>query len=225
MTATTFSTLSLEDTFDAGEGERRTVRIRQDLGIQSFAINAIRAVEGDVLLREHDELGYGADAHEKVWVVLSGHVVFTVDGEDIDAPAGTVVHVPVPEAKRSAVSKEPGTTLLGLGGRPGEPYRLTPGEAMADFFPLHEAGDYEGAASVCRRALEEYPGNGLALYNLACTEALRGRKDDALEHLRAAVDAAPELRENAGTDTDLGSLRGDPRYEEIVAGAAATASA
>ncbi len=212
MSVTTFSTLSLEEGFEAEEGDRRTVRIRRDLGVQSFNINALRAVAGEELLREHDEVGYGGDRHEKVWLVLSGHAVFTVDGEEIDAPAGTVVHVPVPEAKRSATAKEAGTTILGLGGRPGEPYRLTPGEALAEFWPAHEAGDYEAAAAVCRSVLAEYEGSGLALFNLACCEALLGRTDDALEHLREALDAAPGLRENAETDTDLDSLRDDPRF-------------
>ena len=217
MSVTTFSSLSLEDGFAAEEGERRFVRIRRELGVQSFNINALRAVEGEELIREHDEVGYGGDGHEKVWLVLSGHAVFTVDGEEVDAPAGTVVHVARPEAKRSAVAKEPGTTLLGLGGRPGEPYRLTPGEALADFWPHHEAGDYEAAAAVCRAVLEDYDGNGLALFNLACCEALLGRKDEAFAHLGEALEAAPGLRENAGTDTDLDSLRDDPRFGALIA--------
>jgi hypothetical protein len=217
MSVTTFSSLSLEDGFAAEEGERRYVRIRRELGVQSFNINALRAVEGEELIREHDEVGYGGDGHEKVWLVLSGHAVFTVDGEEVDAPAGTVVHVARPEAKRSAVAKEPGTTLLGLGGRPGEPYRLTPGEALADFWPHHEAGDYEAAAAVCRAVLEDYDGNGLALFNLACCEALLGRTDDALAHLGEALEAAPGLRENAGSDTDLDSLRDDPRFGALIA--------
>ena len=217
MSVTTFSSLSLEDGFATEEGDRRTVRIRRELGVQSFNINALRAVAGEELLREHDEVGYGGDRHEKVWLVLSGHAVFTVDGEELDAPAGTVVHVPATEAKRSAVAKEPGTTLLGLGGRPGLPYRLTPGEALADFWPHHEAGDYEAAAAACRAVLDDYEGNGLALYNLACCEALLGRSNEALEHLRDALDAAPGLRENAGTDTDFDSLRDDPRFEALIA--------
>lgn len=217
MSVTTFSSLSLEDGFATEEGERRYVRVRRDLGVQSFNINALRAVEGEELLREHDEVGYGGDRHEKVWVVLSGHAVFTVEGEEIDAPAGTVVHVPAPESKRSAVAREAGTTLLGLGGRPGLPYRPTPGEALAEFFPLHEAGDYEAAADVCRSVLEDYEGNGLALFNLACCEALLGRTDDALGHLGEALDAAPGLRENAETDTDLDSLRDDPRFGALAA--------
>lgn len=217
MSATaTFSTLSLEDGFAAEEGERRYVRVRRDLGVQSFNINALRAVEGEELLREHDEVGYGGDRHEKVWLVLSGHAVFTVDGEEIDAPAGTVVHVPAPETKRSATAKEPGTTLLGLGGRPGLPYRPTPGEALAEFWPYHEAGEYEAAAGVCRAVLEDYEGSRLALFNLACCEALLGRSDDALGHLREALDAAPGLRENAETDTDLDSLRDDPRFGALL---------
>jgi hypothetical protein len=217
MSVTTFASLSLEDAFAAEEGERRRVSIRRDLGVESFHINALRAVAGDELLREHDEVGYGGDRHEKVWLVLSGHAVFRVDGEEIDAPAGTVVHVRAPEAKRSAVAKVPGTTLLGLGGRPGLPYRPTPGEALAAFWPLHEAGDYEAAAGVCRAVLEDYEGNGLALFNLACCESLLGRADDALGHLAAALDAAPGLRETAETDTDLDPLRDDPRFAAVTA--------
>ena len=214
---TTTSTLSLDDAFAAGEGERRNVRVRRELGVESFHLAAVRAVSGEELLREHDELGPAADKHEKVWVVLSGHAVFTVDGEELDAPAGTVVHVPEPGAKRSAIAREPGTTILGIGGRPGQPYRVTPGELMADFFPLHEAGDYEEAAKVSLRILDAYPGNGLALFNLACCDSLLGRTDDALDHLGAALEAAPELRENAWTDTDLDAIRNDPRFDALVA--------
>ena len=107
MSVTTFSTLSLENAFAEAEGRaslhshsprpRRPV-VRHQRG---------PAVEGEELLREHDEVGYGADRHEKVWLVLSGHAVFTVDGEEIDAPSGTVVHVPAAESKRSAVAGSP----------------------------------------------------------------------------------------------------------------------
>ena len=93
-----------------------------------------------------------------------------------------------------------GTTLLAFGGRPGQAWRVTPGEALREFFPLHEAKDFEGAAAVAREVLEDYPGNGLALYNLACCESLLGRADDAFEHLEAALGVAHSLAENAKTD-------------------------
>ena len=116
------------------------------------------------------------------------------------------------------MAREPGTTLLGIGGRPGRPLPGHAGEAIAAFFPLHEAGDYEAAAAVCVEALERNPGDALALYNLACCEALLGRADDALGHLGAAIHAAPSLRETAETDTDLDSLRDDPRFATLVEG-------
>jgi tetratricopeptide (TPR) repeat protein len=213
----TANTLSLEDGFAAGEGDRRTVRVRRELGIESFHLAATRALDGEELMAEHDEAGPATDGHEKAWIVLSGHAVFTVDGEEIEAPAGTVVHVPEIGVKRSAVAREPGTTILGIGARPGQPYRVTPGEAMTDFFPLHQDGKYEEAAKVSLQVLEDYPGNGLALFNLACCEALLGRNEEALTHLGSALEAAPTLRENAWTDTDLDGLRSDPRFDKLVA--------
>ena len=107
----------------------------------------------------------------------------TVDGQAVDAPAGTAVFVR--DAGRDAGSAVAGaielTTLLLVGGRRREAWRPTPGEATAEFWPLYEAKDYEGALAVVRQALEEYPGNPLAHYNVACMASLLGRPDDALE--------------------------------------------
>ena len=70
---------------------------------------------------------------------------------------------------------------------------------------------------MARDVLEDSPGNGLALFNLACCESLLGRTDEALAHLREAIAAAPSLRENAKTDTDLDPIRDDPRFEKVAA--------
>jgi len=121
-----------------------------------------------------------------------------------------------PEARRAAIAGEDGTTLLAFGGRPGHAWRVTPGEALREFFPLHSAKDFEGAAAVARHVLEDYPGNGLALYNLACCESLLGRADDALEHLEAALAAAPRLAENAKTDEDFDAIRDDERFGALI---------
>lgn len=216
-TVKTHEALSLADLFAEQEGPRQGAYVGNKLGVKSFSINAARSLEEGQLVNERDETGYAADRHEKVYVVLSGHAVFTIEGEEVDAPAGTVIHLPDPEVRRGAVAKEPGTTLLGLGGRPGEAYRPTPGEAIGEFFPLYNAKDFEEAAAVAREVLVEYPGSGLALYNLACAEALLGRSEDALEHLRDALDAAPPLIENARADDDLASIRDDPRFAALVA--------
>ena len=61
-------------------------------------------------------------------------------------------------------------------------------------------------------ALAEHPDAVGVLYNLACCEALLGRRDDALAHLDAAVTMLPRLRGHAQADSDLDSIRDDPRF-------------
>ena len=78
---------------------------------------------------------------------------------------------------------------------------------MASCSP-YNAKDYAGALEIAEGVLDTFPGNGLALYNIACMEALLGRPDDALAHLGEAIEAAPRVRENATTDEDFVSLRG-----------------
>lgn len=222
MTTTTdtgFSVLSIEQAALAQEGEeRQRVRLRSELGIGSFGVNAVRAVAAETpVVTEHDEAGPGADQHEELYLVLAGHAVFTIAGQEVDAPQGTAVFVRDPGIRRGAVAKEDGTTVVAIGARLGEPYRITAGEAMRDFFEPYNAKDYAGALAVARGVLQEYPGNGLALYNIACMEALLGKTDDALAHLAEAGEASPGLLETAKSDDDFASLRGDERFESLVA--------
>ena len=56
-------------------------------------------------------------------------------------------------------------------------------------------------------ALEQHPDNPGVLYNLACAEAQAGRVDDALAHLRRALELQPAMKEWADTDEDLAPLR------------------
>jgi tetratricopeptide (TPR) repeat protein len=218
-TKTGYSVLSIPEATEPEEGaERKFARLRSELGIRSFAINAVQAAAGAEIVREHDETGPGADRHEELYAVVAGGATFTVAGEEVDAPSGTAVFVGDPETKRGAVAKEDGTIVVIVAGRPGEPFRPSPSEATADFFEPYNAKDYAGALEVGQGILRRYPGNGLALYNIACMEALLGRGDDALEHLREALEAAPSLRENAQTDDDFAALREDERFRDIVGG-------
>lgn len=57
---------------------------------------------------------------------------------------------------------------------------------------------------------------GTVIYNLACVRAQEGSADEALELLRQAIGLRPEIREMAPGDSDLGDLRQDPRFQEIV---------
>jgi eukaryotic-like serine/threonine-protein kinase len=57
---------------------------------------------------------------------------------------------------------------------------------------------------------------GATRFNLACLDALQGRRDEALAQLRAALDTDWTPRDIAN-DHDLASLRGDPEFEEMQA--------
>ena len=218
-TETTFKTISIEEAALANEAaERQYARLRTELGISAFGVSAVRSAAAETeIVPEHDETGPGSDRHEELYVVLAGHAVFTVAGEEVDAPQGTAVFVGDPETRRAAVTKEDGTIILAVGGRAGEAFRVTPGELMRGFMEPYNAKDYAGALEIAKGVLDTFPGNGLALYNIACMEALLGRPDDALAHLGEAIEVAPRLRENATTDEDFVSLRGNERFEELIA--------
>jgi len=103
--------------------------IRSTLGIRAFGINAYTAEHaGDRLFNEHDETESfaGRQRHEELYVVLEGRAAFTVDGEDVDAPPGTIVFVEDPSSRRAAAATEGGTTVLAIGGPVGKAYEPGP---------------------------------------------------------------------------------------------------
>jgi hypothetical protein len=112
---------------EPGDPDWRPIRIH--FGIQSFGANAYvaRAV-GDQIVGEHSETDESGTRHEELYVVSSGHAIFTVDGEEIDAPAGTLVYVREPEARRGALAREAGTIVFCFGGTPGEAFSVSPWE-------------------------------------------------------------------------------------------------
>jgi AraC-like ligand binding domain len=91
--------------------------IRRFFDIGSFGTNLARATNaGDVLTHDHDETDV---RHEELFLIVSGHAAFTVDGEEIDAPAGTFLYVPDPATVRGAVAREAGTVMFIVGAEPG----------------------------------------------------------------------------------------------------------
>jgi hypothetical protein len=187
--------------------------VRRALGIDAFGINGFTADEGVQLIEEHDEMGINGGRHEELYVVLSGRARFTVDGAEHDAPAGTLVFIPDPESRRSAVAVEDGTSAPAVGGRPGEPYEVSPWEPTFAAKGLADAGDLGGAADLMAEEAAGRPDQAGLLYNAACFEALAGRREAALAHLRAALELEPEIvRGWAAQDSDLESLRDDPDF-------------
>jgi tetratricopeptide (TPR) repeat protein len=189
--------------------------IRKQFEIQAFGVNAWTAREpGAAVIPEHDEAPSG---HEELYLVVTGHAKFTVDGEEVDAPTGTLVFVRDPAVKRGAVTTEPDTTVLTVGARPGHAYAPRAWETNVDVFPLFEAGKFEQAKRLLVDALGRYEDQGTLLYNLACAEARLGNSEAAFDHLRAALAHRPDLAAGARNDEDLASLRDDSRFNQIVA--------
>jgi hypothetical protein len=184
--------------------------MRRALGIRAFGVNAFTADAGVQLIEEHDETGLNAGRHEELYVVLSGRARFTIDGADHEARAGTFVFLPDPASRRSAVALEDGTSAIAIGGKVGEPYEVSPWETSTAAAALAAAGDPGAAADLMAEAPADHPG---VLYDLACFEALAGRREAALEHLNAAAELAPDdVRRWAAGDQDLDSLRDDPAF-------------
>ncbi len=102
------------------------VPVRHRLGVDAFGVNAwIASDAGQQIIEEHDENNDNpADNHEELYLVTAGHATFTVDGNELDAPAGTLVFVKDPQIVRKAVASEAGTTVLAIGATPG--YAFTP---------------------------------------------------------------------------------------------------
>ena len=189
--------------------------VRHHFGISSFGVNVWRAqAAGDRIINEHDEDG----EHEELYLVLSGRAAFELDGERRDAPSGTFVFVE-PGVKRTAFAEEAGTSILALGGMPGEAYRASGFEVWAPMTPLYRAGRYAEAADRGREIVEAHPEYAEPLYNLACCESLAGRTADAIGHLRQAVERfGGDMREWAKTDTDFDPIRDEPEFKELVGG-------
>jgi hypothetical protein len=153
--------------------------IRKTLGVTAFGINAYTAANaGDEVVEEHTEEPLG---HEEIYAVIRGRATFTVDGEEVDAPAGTLVYLDDPMQERQAIAAEPGTTVLAIGGVPGT-HEISTWEYFFPALPAIEAGDYDRARAILEEALQEVDRSALH-YWLARVEALAGNEERAREEL------------------------------------------
>jgi mannose-6-phosphate isomerase-like protein (cupin superfamily) len=210
-----YTVARLDEIEPLDDGRVPTQPVRHHLGITAFGVNGFTAREaGDRLINEHDESAEN-DRHEELYVVVTGHARFEIDGETVDAPQGTLVFVP-PDLKRTAFAEEAGTALLAVGAAAGHAYEPGGWEIWSPYNSLYQAGDYAGVADQGRESIEasDYP---LPMYNLACCEALAGRKEDAIGHLRTALERRPQLKELAREDSDLDAIREEAGFAEMVA--------
>ena len=106
--------------------------VRRHFDVRAFGVNAATGNAGEVMIEEHHEANdekNQTNGHHELVAVMTGHAVFTVDGEDIDAPAATIVFVRDPALLRAARATAEDTAILMVGGPVGVPYTVSRREA------------------------------------------------------------------------------------------------
>ena len=88
---------------------------------------------------EADDEENQTNGHQELFAVMTGHAVFMVDGEEIDAPAGTIVFVRDPALLRAARATADGRSSWSVDlserctpfrtGSPGSRNRVRPGDS------------------------------------------------------------------------------------------------
>ncbi len=186
--------------------------IRHRLGVTAFGVTAWTAhAVGDLVINEHDD----PTADQELFLVLRGHAVFELDGDRVDAPAGTLVFAP-PRTRRTASAVEEGTVIILLEGTPGKAYEARGWELWAPLAPLYQAGEYAEVAERLGALVVVAPQYPMLFFNLACCESRCGRTSDALDHLRHAVEMSEEFRDSAKNDFDLDAIRDEPAFRQLI---------
>jgi quercetin dioxygenase-like cupin family protein len=173
--------------------------VRSAVGGRIVGMGAFTAERaGDEVVEAHRE-SEGGMGHEEIYVVLRGRATFTLDGAELDAPAGTFVRVE-PQVHRHAVAAEDGTAVLALGGPPT--YEPSSSEWIERARP-HIRSDPARAAAIVqdlREARPDSPGLPIADALLAA-----GRGDEAAAR-EALSRVEPRYRQALRADPDLGPL-------------------
>ena len=196
---------------ELGSGPRWAM-VRSHFGISAFGVNAYVADEPSVaVIGEHDEVGHSSRHHEELYFVADGHAKFTVDGDEIDAPAGTFVHA-TPGTKRGAIAVAPETTIVAFGAKPGVPHEVSPWEEIFVAMGYLKLGEEEKGRQAMAAAIAVRPNDWQGQYNAACFESLSGYKEATITHLRRAIELDPKAREFAAEDSDFDWIRDDAEF-------------
>jgi mannose-6-phosphate isomerase-like protein (cupin superfamily) len=176
--------------------------IRPFLGVRAIGVSAYSARDtGETVVEPHDEASDGR-GHEELYLVMDGAARFTLDGQEVDARAGTLVLVQ-PGVHRAAVATEPGTLVLAVGGPPTfEPA----GSEWLELARPHFESDPERAAALLDRGIEEIPSSAAIPFGRALLAAANDRTEEALDALRVAITREPRLRAEAEREPLLSPL-------------------
>jgi len=183
--------------------------VRGQLGIRAFGAAAFTAAQaGDAVVEAHVESGDGR-GHQELYFVARGRATFTLDGRELDAPAGTFVFVEEPSVRRAAVAAEPDTAVLAFGGDAGA-FLPAGDEYIARVRGALLDGAPQRARELAAAGLRELPDSPGVRYALALAAAAGGDDEQARARLAEAVERVPALADEARTDAALARLLDDP---------------
>ena len=141
---------------------------------------------------------------------------FELDGERVDAPAGTFVFAR-PGVKRTAFAEEPGTTVVALGGTPGKAYEPSGWELVGPAQPaLRGRQVRRGRRPRTRADRDASRVRRRCSTTSRAARASRGGTAEAIEHLRLAIDRTERFRSFAAGDSDLDPIRDEPAFKELM---------
>ena len=191
------------------------IPLRRELGVTGFGINAYvgREVGGETV-EPHDETSPGSGKHEEVYLVLSGHALFLVGEQEVDAPEGTFDScLRVSVARRRPWSiPQPSWCWA---SRPGAALPVSSFEYWYVAEGPYQRGEYEEAYELASEGLKDYPEHPHLNYQLACYSALAGETDRAIEHCESPHGMSA-CGAGSWNDDDLGARCWiDPRVRQI----------
>ena len=208
-----YTILSLDELEAAPHRGSHLIPVRHTLGFQAAGVNAWRADTGGQLIPPHEE----DSGNEELYAVVRGRARFTVGEEEAEAPAGTLVFVP-PGIFRTAVAADDDTIVFVVGGTVGEAFHSDGWDSFTVADAYRQAGRLDDARAIMEELIAHQPNFWATSYNAGCLEALAGVPDTAFEHLRRAkeLDTQGESAQYFREDSDLDSLRDDPRFAELL---------
>jgi Tfp pilus assembly protein PilF len=92
----------------------------------------------------------------------------------------------------------------------------TPAERVYAATVALNSGDHAGALDHLQRALTDDPDSDHAHYTMAVALGMRGRVEEALDHLRNAIGLNPDNRGLARQDPDLEAVRSHDSFRSVL---------
>jgi tetratricopeptide (TPR) repeat protein len=179
------------------------IPVRRTLGIGAFGVNAYRAGAGEPVVEEHFE----SPGQEELYLVLRGRIDFKAGGDSVELGPGEAAFVADPEIRRGATALAEDTAVLAVGGWRDRPYHPLPWEPLYLSDGAFRRGDWAEAIEVLDREAGGQRDDPYVRYRVACCLTQLGEREKAMDELRAALAARPDLRERAEADPLLEPLR------------------